>query len=146
MPRLLARGTRCGVRRVEKSTKQLLARWPALWSFALHAGVEPTNNEAERALRAGVIWRKTSFGSQSGRGLRLSPGILFTPLARDELSGPRGAGYRRMLEASAAGRSGTPDEMATIAARLMGPDGAFIVGSDFLMDGGVTAAHWHWAA
>jgi transposase len=74
--RLLARGTRCGVRRVEKSTKQLLTLWPALWSFAHHAGVEPTNNEAERALRAGVIWRKTSFGSQSGRGLRLIERLL----------------------------------------------------------------------
>jgi transposase len=38
--------------------------------------VEPTNNEAERALRAGVIWRKTSFGSQSGRGLRLVERLL----------------------------------------------------------------------
>ena len=42
----------------------------------MHAGVEPTNNEAERALRAGVIWRKTSFGSQSGRGLRLIERLL----------------------------------------------------------------------
>jgi transposase len=76
MRRLLLRGTRCGVRRVERSTKQLLTLWPALWSFALHTGVEPTNNEAERALRAGVIWRKTSFGSQSGRGLRLVERLL----------------------------------------------------------------------
>jgi transposase len=76
MRRLLSRGTRCGVRRVEKSTKQLLTLWPALWSFVTYAGVEPTNNEAERALRAGVIWRKTSFGSQSGRGLRLVERLL----------------------------------------------------------------------
>ena len=73
---LLEQGTRCGVQRVERSTKQLLGLWPALWSFAVHAGVEPTNNEAERALRAGVIWRKTSFGSQSGRGLRLIEHLL----------------------------------------------------------------------
>jgi transposase len=76
MRRLLERGTRCGVCRVEKSTKQLLTLWPALWSFALHPGVEPTNNEAERALRAGVIWRKTAFGSRSGRGLRLVERLL----------------------------------------------------------------------
>ena len=67
--------------------------------------------------------------------------IIITPLANDELRGPRGAGYRRMIEVSAAGRAGTPDEVA-IAALLMGPDGAFINGSDFLMDGGVTAAFW----
>lgn len=80
-----------------------------------------------------------------GRGTRIntiSPGIIVTPLARDELTGPRGAGYRRMIELSAAGRPGTPDEVGTVGALLMGPDGGFITGSDFLMDGGVTAAYW----
>src|SRR5271154_2930689 len=52
------------------------------------------------------------------------------------------AGYRRMIEASAAGRAGTPDEVGTVGALLMGAEGAFITGSDFLMDGGVTAAYW----
>jgi NAD(P)-dependent dehydrogenase (short-subunit alcohol dehydrogenase family) len=47
-----------------------------------------------------------------------------------------------MIEVSAAGRSGTPDEIASVAALLMGADGGFIAGSDFLMDGGVTAAYW----
>ena len=46
-----------------------------------------------------------------------------------------------MLEHSPAGRAGTPDEVATVAALLMGPDGAFITGSDFLMDGGITASY-----
>ena len=73
----------------------------------------------------------------------ISPGIIMTPLANDELKGPRGAGYRRMLEVSAAGRAGTPDEVGTVGALLMGPDGGFITGSDFLMDGGVTAAYWY---
>ena len=63
-------------------------------------------------------------------------------LANDELKGPRGAGYRRMMELCAAGRAGTPDEVGTVGALLMGPDGAFITGSDFLMDGGVTAGYW----
>jgi len=47
-----------------------------------------------------------------------------------------------MIEISAAGRAGTPDEVGTAGALLMGPDGAFITGSDVLMDGGVTAAYW----
>ena len=51
--------------------------------------------------------------------------------------------YRRMMELSAVGRAGTPDEIGTIGALLMGPDGTFITGSDFLMDGGVTAAYWY---
>jgi hypothetical protein len=54
----------------------LLLSWPALWSFVEQEGVEPTNNETERALRAAVIWRKTSFGSQSGRGLRIVERLL----------------------------------------------------------------------
>ena len=47
-----------------------------------------------------------------------------------------------MLEVSAAGRAGTPDEVGNVGALLMGRQGAFITGSDFLMDGGVTAAYW----
>ncbi len=62
------------------------------------------------------------------------------PIANDELNGPRGAGYRRMIELCAA--AGTPDEVGVVGALLMGPDGTFITGSDFLMDGGVTASYW----
>jgi len=82
------------------------------------------------------------WGERGARINTISPGIIITPLARDELTGPRGDGYRRMIEVSAAGRAGTPDEVATVAALLMGADGGFINGSDFLMDGGVTAAYW----
>lgn len=66
---------------------------------------------------------------------------MITPLAKDELTGPRGEGYRRMIELSPAGRAGTPDEVGNVGALLMGADGAFITGSDFLMDGGVTASY-----
>jgi NAD(P)-dependent dehydrogenase (short-subunit alcohol dehydrogenase family) len=82
------------------------------------------------------------WGKRGARVNTISPGIIITPLANDELKGPRGAGYRRMIEVSAAGRAGTPDEVGTIGALLMGPDRGFITGSDFLMDGGVTAAYW----
>jgi hypothetical protein len=82
------------------------------------------------------------WGKRGARINTISPGIIITPLAKDELTGPRGAGYRRMIELSAAGRAGTPDEVGTVGALLMGSDGAFITGSDFLMDGGVTAAYW----
>ena len=80
------------------------------------------------------------------RGARLnaiSPGIVVTPLSRRELSGPHSDTYRRMIEACAAGRAGTPDEVGSLGALLMGPEGQFISGSDFLMDGGVTAAYWY---
>jgi len=83
------------------------------------------------------------WGKRGARINTISPGIIITPLANEELSGPRGDGYRRMLEISPAGRAGTPDEVGVVGALLMGPDGAFITGSDFLMDGGVTSAYWY---
>ena len=42
----------------------------ALWTFAAHNSVEPTNNHAERGLRGAVIYRKLSLGSQSQGGER----------------------------------------------------------------------------
>jgi NAD(P)-dependent dehydrogenase (short-subunit alcohol dehydrogenase family) len=90
-----------------------------------------------------VMAEAVRWGKRGARVNTISPGIIFTPLARDELAGPRGEGYRRMIEISAAGRGGTPDEVGAVAALLMGPDGTFITGSDFLMDGGVTAAYWY---
>lgn len=83
------------------------------------------------------------WGRRGARINAISPGIVMTPLANDELTGPRGEGYRKMIESSIAGRAATPDEIANLAALMMGPDGAFITGSDFLIDGGTTAIHWY---
>jgi NAD(P)-dependent dehydrogenase (short-subunit alcohol dehydrogenase family) len=83
------------------------------------------------------------WGKRGARINSISPGIIMTPLANDELNGPRGEGYRNMINKSVAGRAGTPDEVGTVGALLMGPNGAFITGSDFLMDGGVTSAYWY---
>lgn len=90
-----------------------------------------------------VAAEAVKWGKRGARINTISPGIIITPLAKDELSGPRGDGYRRMIALSAAGRPGTADEVAAVAALLMGPEGTFITGSDFLMDGGVTAAYWY---
>ena len=54
----------------------LLKIWPALWTFASVDGVEPTNNPAERALRAPVIHRKVSLGTQSNNGERFAERAL----------------------------------------------------------------------
>ncbi|MDO6409658.1 MAG: SDR family oxidoreductase [Pantoea sp.] len=90
-----------------------------------------------------VMAEAVKWGKRGARVNTISPGIIYTPLANDELSGPRGAGYRNMLERSPVGRGGTPDEVGALAALLMGPEGTFITGSDFLMDGGVTASYWY---
>jgi transposase len=55
---------------------ELLRLWPALWSFARYAGVEPTNNAAEQALRPAVLWRKGSFGTHSPAGSRFAERML----------------------------------------------------------------------
>jgi len=60
--------------------RNLLKRWPALWSFTLVDGVEPTNNHAERGLRGAVIYRKLSLGSQSERGERTIERLLSASL------------------------------------------------------------------
>ena len=104
----------------------------------LHAYQVSKRGNSLRVMAEAVRW-----GKRGARINTISPGIIFTPLAMDELTGPRGDGYRRMITLSAAGRGGTPDEVGVVGALLMGSDGTFITGSDFLMDGGVTAAYWY---
>src|SRR4051794_13655919 len=103
----------------------------------LHAYQISKRGNSLRVKAEAVKW-----GKRGARINTISPGIIITPLAKDELSGPRGEGYRRMIDLCPTGRPGTPDEIGTLGALLMGPDGAFITGSDFLMDGGVTASYW----
>ena len=104
----------------------------------LHAYQLSKRGNVLRVMAEAVRW-----GRRGARVNAISPGIVITPLARDELAGPRGEGYRRMIEQSPVGRAATPDEIGTVGALLMGRDGAFITGSDFLMDGGVTASWFY---
>jgi NAD(P)-dependent dehydrogenase (short-subunit alcohol dehydrogenase family) len=104
---------------------------------SLHAYQLAKRGNSLRVMAEAVRW-----GKRGARVNAISPGIIFTPLANDELTGPRGEGYRRMIELCPVGRGGTPDEVGSVGALLMGPDGGFITGSDFLMDGGVTASYW----
>lgn len=108
------------------------------------AGTSSPGGTADRMMRSMPLTSHCAWlwGQRGARVNTISPGIIITPLAQDELSGPRGAGYRRMIDGCPAKRAGTPDEVANVAALLMGPDGGFITGSDFLMDGGVTASYW----
>ncbi len=107
---------------------------------SLHAYQLAKRGNVLRVKAEAVRW-----GQRGARVNAISPGIVITPLARDELTGPRGEGYRRMIELSPVGRAATPDEVGHVGALLMGPDGAFITGSDILMDGGVTAAYFYGA-
>jgi len=98
---------------------------------------------SKRANSLPVKAEAVRWGQRRARVNTISPGIIITPLARDELTGPRGESYRRMIDLAPAKRAGTPDEVSTVGALLMGLDGAFITGGDFLMDGGVTASYFY---
>ena len=104
----------------------------------LHAYQIAKRGNGLRVRAEAVKWAK--------RGARInaiSPGIIMTPLARDELTGERASFYQNMLANIPAGRAGTPDEVANVAELLMTERGAFITGSDFLADGGATASYFY---
>lgn len=100
----------------------------------LHAYQLAKRANVLRVQKEALLW-----GEKGARINSISPGIILTPLANDELHGERGEFYRNMLKACPAKRAGTPDEVAGVADLLMGPHGSFLTGSDILMDGGATA-------
>lgn len=89
-----------------------------------------------------VMYEATNWGKRNATINSISPGIIITPLANDELHGPRKDGYLKMIEASPAKRAGTPDEVGDLAEFLMSSRGKFISGADFLIDGGTTASYF----
>lgn len=90
-----------------------------------------------------VAYEATRWGKRGATVNSISPGIIITPLANDELHGPRKDGYLKMIQASPAGRAGTPDEVGDLAEFLMSSRGRFISGTDILIDGGTTASYWY---
>ena len=74
--RRLRRARDSGHWRAAGLARDLLRQWPSLWTFARVAGVEPTNNAAERAVRPAVLWRKQSFGNQGESGRRFVERLL----------------------------------------------------------------------
>lgn len=98
---------------------------------------------AKRCNEKRVMAEAVSWGEKSARINSISPGIVMTPLASDELNGPRGDFYKNMFAKCPAGRPGTADEVANVAELLMSSKGAFITGADFLIDGGATASYFY---
>jgi len=90
-----------------------------------------------------VMYEATRWGKRGATINSISPGIIITPLANDELHGPRKEGYLKMIEGMPARRAGTPDEVGDLAEFLMSSRGRFISGADFLIDGGCTASYWY---
>jgi transposase len=73
---LLQKAVDANIHRLSGSCKDILEHKEALWTFVDRSNVEPTNNHAERELRAFVLWRKRSFGTQSDRGNRYAERIM----------------------------------------------------------------------
>ena len=90
-----------------------------------------------------VMFESIRWGEKAARINSISPGIIVTPLALDDFNGPRGEFYKNMFAKCPARRPGTADEVANVAELLMMPQGAFITGSDFLIDGGATASYFY---
>ena len=100
--------------------------------FAYMIAKRVNHLQAQRA--AATIWRE-----RRARINTISPGIIVTPLAYDEFNA-NGDGYQAMIDASAARRVATSDEIADAAAFLLGEHATFINGIDLLIDGGVIAS------
>lgn len=98
---------------------------------------------AKRCNEKRVMFEAIRWGEKNARINSISPGIIVTPLAIDEFNGPRGDFYKNMFAKCPAGRPGTADEVANVAELLMMPQGAFITGADFLIDGGATASYFY---
>lgn len=122
-------------------TEQLLSLdmlQPENINDTLHAYQMAKRCNVKRVMAEAVKW-----GERGARINSISPGIIVTPLAIDEFNGPRGDFYKNMFAKCPAGRPGTADEVANVAELLMLPQGAFITGSDFLIDGGATASYFY---
>lgn len=91
-----------------------------------------------RVASEAIKWEK-----RNARVNSISPGIIITPLANDELNGLRGENYKKMLALAPAKRAGTPDEVGDLCEFLMSSRGKFITGADFLIDGGASASYWY---
>ena len=98
---------------------------------------------AKRCNGKRVMGEAVKWGERGARINSISPGIIITPLALDEINGPRGDFYKNMFAKSPAGRPGIADEVANVAELLLSEKGAFITGADFLIDGGATASYFY---
>jgi NAD(P)-dependent dehydrogenase (short-subunit alcohol dehydrogenase family) len=84
--------------------------------------------------RAAGLW-----GARGARINTISPGPIATPMGAQELATAKGDQMKKLADLSAAGRMGTSSDIANATAFLLGPDAAYITGTDLLVDGGATA-------
>ena len=130
----------------EQNTALATAPTEELLSLPFIASITDTLKAYQYSKRCNVLrvmGEATKWGRRCATVNSISPGIIITPLANDELKGPRGEGYRKMLALCPSGRAGTPDEVGDLAEFLMSSRGRWITGADFLIDGGTTASYFY---
>jgi NAD(P)-dependent dehydrogenase (short-subunit alcohol dehydrogenase family) len=95
---------------------------------------------AKHANRLRVRAASTAWGERGARLNSISPGVIATPMGREELEGKNGDGIRAMLRVAGVKRPGTPEEIADAAVFLLGDESSYITGTDIVIDGGAIAA------
>jgi NAD(P)-dependent dehydrogenase (short-subunit alcohol dehydrogenase family) len=95
---------------------------------------------AKRANLLRVQAASVDWGARGARINSISPGIVSTSMGRLELASGTGEIMRAMIDGSACKRIGTPGDISSVAAFLLGPEASFITGTDVLVDGGVVAS------
>ena len=133
---------------LSQEDNELLALTPTeeLLNLDMLKKIDNTLTAYQYAKRCNVLRvasESVKWGKKNARINSISPGIIITPLANDELNGPRGENYRKMLELSPAHRAGITDEVGDLCEYLMSDKASFITGADFLIDGGTTASYWY---
>ena len=133
---------------LSQEDNELLALTPTeeLLNLDMLKKIDNTLTAYQYAKRCNVLRvasESVKWGKKNARINSISPGIIITPLANDELNGPRGENYRKMLELAPAHRAGITDEVGDLCEYLMSDKAGFITGADFLIDGGTTASYWY---
>ena len=118
----------------EKLMKLPIIKDVAMTGSGLAYMIAKRVNQLQAQKAAATTWKV-----RRARINTISPGVIVTPLAYDEFAAA-GDNYQQMIDASAAERTGTSDEIAEAAAFLLGEHAGFITGTDLLIDGGVIAA------
>lgn len=93
--------------------------------------------------RANILRVQTAAAAWGKKGARInsiSPGLISTPMGRQELAGPLGDYMREIVLTNPVARVGTPSDIANAVAFLSSPEASFITGTDLLVDGGWRAA------
>jgi len=107
---------------------------------ALFGNPQEAYGFAKRANHLRVAAAASAWGQRGARINSISPGVISTAMGNQELDGSSGAVIKAMIDGSAAGRIGTPDDIAAAVEFLLSPAASFITGTDLVVDGGITGA------